>query len=116
MKIATLEPCLNCGACCASYRVSFYWAEADANGIADSMVEALTPVYSCLRGTNHSSPHCQALVGEVGKAVKCSMYEQRPSPCREVLAGDDKCQKARARHGLPALPTKTVTDSDKLAA
>ena len=108
------EPCLDCGACCASYRVSFYWAEAEENGIDDSMVEALTPVYSCLRGTNQSNPHCQALVGEVGKLVKCNMYAQRPSPCREVQVGDDKCQQARARHGLAALPYKTEKDSDKL--
>ena len=114
------EPCLDCGACCASYRVSFYSAEADVNGIADSMVQALTPVYSCLSGTNQSRPHCQALVGEVGKVVKCSMYEQRPSPCRELQPGDDKCQKARAKHGLAALPVPspvlTKKDSDKLAA
>jgi len=110
------EPCLDCGACCASYRVSFYWAEADANGIADSMIQALTPVYSCLAGTNQANPHCQALMGEVGKGVKCIMYEQRPSPCREVQAGDDKCQKARARHGLPALPVTLQKVSDKLAA
>lgn len=116
------EPCLDCGACCASFRVSFYSAEADAHGIADSMVQALTPVYSCLTGTNQASPHCQALMGEVGKGVKCTMYEQRPSPCREVQIGDDKCQKARSSHGLPALPVKPVKPvkpqmvSDKLTA
>ncbi|EEX7666747.1 YkgJ family cysteine cluster protein, partial [Escherichia coli] len=23
------NPCMTCGACCAFFRVSFYWAEAD---------------------------------------------------------------------------------------
>jgi hypothetical protein len=23
------NPCVSCGACCAHFRVSFYWAEAD---------------------------------------------------------------------------------------
>ena len=23
------NPCIECGACCAYYRASFYWAEAD---------------------------------------------------------------------------------------
>ncbi|HBP8873638.1 TPA: YkgJ family cysteine cluster protein, partial [Escherichia coli] len=23
------NPCMRCGACCAFFRVSFYWAEAD---------------------------------------------------------------------------------------
>ncbi|MFZ6733871.1 YkgJ family cysteine cluster protein [Undibacterium sp. Ji42W] len=114
------EPCLDCGACCASYRVSFYSAEADIYGIADTMVQALTPVYSCLSGTNQSKPHCQALLGEVGKVVKCSMYEQRPSPCQEVQPGDDKCQNARAKHGLVSLQVLGTVpikkDSDKLVA
>ncbi|MFZ6742105.1 YkgJ family cysteine cluster protein [Undibacterium sp. JH2W] len=98
------DPCLDCGACCASYRVSFYWAEADSLGIPDAMIEKLTPLHACLKGTNQALPHCQALSGEVGKAVKCNMYVNRPSPCRELQIGDDKCLRARARYGLPELP------------
>lgn len=108
IDIATLEPCLNCGACCATYRVSFYWAEADALAIPDQMVEAITPLYACLAGTNQARPRCQALTGEVGQAVKCSMYLQRPSPCHELQAGDEKCNRARAKHGLPALQANTL--------
>ena len=26
-QIATPDACMTCGACCANYRVSFYWAE-----------------------------------------------------------------------------------------
>ena len=26
---AWVHPCLSCGACCAHFRASFYWAEAD---------------------------------------------------------------------------------------
>lgn len=33
----------------------------------------------------------------------CSVYPQRPSPCREVQPGDEKCNKARDRHGLDPL-------------
>ena len=27
------NPCLSCGACCMTYRVSFYWGDADARGL-----------------------------------------------------------------------------------
>ncbi len=40
----------------------------------------------------------------------CSIYEQRPSPCREFAPlaahgrrGDQACDDARRRHGLPRL-------------
>ncbi len=26
------NPCINCGACCAYFRVSFYWAESTEGG------------------------------------------------------------------------------------
>lgn len=98
------NPCMSCGACCASYRVSFYWAEAAERGLDEALIERVAPLYSCMAGTYSKAPRCQALRGEVGGAVSCSAYAQRPSPCREVTAGDAKCLAARARHGLPPLP------------
>lgn len=68
-QVATPDECLRCGACCAHFRVSFYWAEAEV--IDEHLVEPLTPVYSCMRGTNQPEPRCQALTGEIGKEVGC---------------------------------------------
>lgn len=95
------NPCLDCGACCANFRVSFYWAEAE--GLPEELVEPLTPLMACMRGTNSKAPRCAALQGEVGGEVACTVYERRTSPCREVQAGDAKCLQARAAHGLVAL-------------
>jgi Fe-S-cluster containining protein len=92
--------CQRCGACCAAYRVSFYWAEAEVLGLPPDLVQPLTPVLACLAGTNQAQPHCAALDGRVGESVACRAYAQRPSPCRELQAGDDQCRRARARHGL----------------
>jgi uncharacterized protein len=75
-------------------------------GLAEDCTEKLTPWLSCMAGTNVKSPHCQALVGEIGQAVSCRVYAQRPSPCREVLPGDEKCLQARARYQLPPLPAE----------
>jgi uncharacterized protein len=95
--------CQQCGACCASFRVSFYWAEAAERGLPDELLEKLNAHLANLKGTNQPQPRCHALQGEVGENVTCVAYSQRPSPCREVEPGDAKCNTARARHGLPPL-------------
>lgn len=100
-------PCLDCGACCMSYRVSFYWAEAQARGLPVVLTEQLTPFLACMAGTNADRPHCAALQGTIGGPVACSIYAQRPAPCRELQPGDDKCRRARGRHGLSPLHLPT---------
>lgn len=100
---ASPSPCLSCGACCASFRVSFYWAEAEALGLPEELVEMVNHHYSCMAGTNSSTPYCLALQGDIGVLVACSVYASRPSPCHEVQSGDAQCQKARQKHALPQL-------------
>ena len=97
------NPCVRCGACCAAFRVSFYWAEAVERGLPETLYEPLTPALACMKGTNSKAPRCIALNGEVGQQVSCTAYEHRTSPCHEVQPGDAQCQKARARHDLPPL-------------
>ncbi len=97
------NPCQQCGACCSNFRVSFYWSEA-ARALPENLTEKLNPWMSCMAGTNQDAPRCRALQGEVGTEVSCGIYEHRPSPCREVRPGDEKCATARARHGLAPLP------------
>jgi Fe-S-cluster containining protein len=101
--------CQTCGACCAKYRVSFYWAEADdgPDGADDrgarvpaALTEPLTPHLRCMRGTSSKTPRCIALEGDIGRSVGCGIYDQRPSVCREVMPGDPQCLKARAEHGI----------------
>ena len=104
MSASNDNPCLSCGACCMAFRVSFYWAEADARGLPADLTEQLNPHYLCMAGTNAREPRCVALHETPGGGVACGVYEQRPEPCREVQVGDDKCLRARARHGLPPLP------------
>ena len=102
---------MNCGACCAMYRVSFYWAEAnDAPGgwVPVDTTEQLTPTMRCMRGTSSKTPRCEQLQGEIPGAL-CGIYENRPSVCRELEPYDaegkptDQCKRARAVYGLPEL-------------
>ena len=100
MSTRTLNVCQQCGACCAHFRVSFYWAEAVQRGLPHPSIERVNVHLMCMVGTNQPLPHCHALRGEVGKQVACDLYPARPSPCREIQPGDEKCNQARAGHGL----------------
>ena len=104
------NPCVSCGACCAHFRVSFYWGEADEapGGIVPSaLTERVNSHMSCMKGTQDRPPRCVALSGEVGNQVVCTIYEFRPSPCREFDMYEPdgtvnpRCEKLRASLGLP---------------
>lgn len=98
------QACRRCGACCAAFRVSFHWLEQQALGLPDAHVEPVGPHRVAMRGTHAKAPRCVALEGTVGEAVRCTEYPRRPSPCREVTPGDERCTTARARLGLAPLP------------
>lgn len=109
---STNNPCIPCGACCASFRVDFAREELQSEGgcVPDGLAIELTDTLARMRGTDHARPRCAALVGTVGQAAGCGIYEWRPGPCREfglrapMGIGDEACARARARHGLPPLP------------
>ncbi|TGD74862.1 YkgJ family cysteine cluster protein [Mangrovimicrobium sediminis] len=109
--MSSTSPCLTCGACCAFFRVSFYWGETQGagGGVPDNLTEQCGPLRSCMSGTNNPAPRCTALLGDVGGAVRCTIYDNRPSPCRDFQrSGEDgqenaDCDRARAAHGLPPL-------------
>ena len=97
-QLVTPDSCLNCGACCAHFRVSFYWSEG--LNLPEHYTEPLTAVYSCMAGTNQAQSRCVALQGEVGVGVSCSVYKARSSSCKDVQAGDNQCNKARAAYKM----------------
>src|SRR5690554_1189794 len=80
------NPCQSCSACCAYFRVSFYWSEAEpklGGTVPVELTEKLDHFRSCMKGTDQTQPRCVALEGTIGQAVNCTIYEQRPTPCRE---------------------------------
>ena len=105
------QACQSCGACCASFRVSFYWGETDAapgGSVPVALTTAITPHRVAMRGTEQQPVHCVALLGRVGQQVSCAIYAQRSSTCREFSAGDERCADARQRHGLPPLSAAQI--------
>lgn len=105
------NPCLSCGACCASFRVDFDRSELLSEGgcVPDGLTVELTGRLVRMRGTDHAQPRCAAFTGQVGLKASCGIHEWRPAPCREfgerapMGIGDDACTRARARHGLAPL-------------
>lgn len=107
------NPCLRCGACCASFRVDFAreeWAGAGGFGfVPEGLAEPISEHLCRMRGTDHAQPRCAALIGRIGEAARCAIHEWRPSPRREfglrapLGIGDEACDRARRRHGLAPL-------------
>ncbi len=85
METEKPNPCVTCGACCALYRASFYWAEADDAGgtVPVELTDKLNDFRRVMRGTDQPNPRCIALVGTIGQHIYCSIYEKRASVCRD---------------------------------
>lgn len=104
--------CTRCGACCTNP------ATNTAEGFVDYVeVRAGEPllrradllkkyVVANASGERHlrldASGRCLALLGGLGKRVRCAMYAHRPHGCRRVQAGDAECLRVRADRGLSA--------------
>ncbi|MCF4997992.1 YkgJ family cysteine cluster protein [Pseudomonas syringae] len=109
--MSEVSPCLNCGACCSHFRVSFFWGECTSAGgiVPDELVTQITPSRVAMIGTDCKPVRCTALTGEVGSTVQCSIYEKRSSTCREFEASWESgehnvdCDAARAAFGLAPL-------------
>jgi Fe-S-cluster containining protein len=111
--------CLSCGACCAYYRASFYWGEAEdsnAGGVPLAMTKKLNDFRLVMKGTEGSHPRCIALKGFIGRRVRCSIYAQRPSICRKFRPAwqnhtpNLRCDKARRAWGLQPLTPDSWLD------
>ena len=104
-----MSVCQSCGACCASFRVDFHPAElaggafAWGAGVPKEMTVPVTAAIVRMIGTDTAAPRCVALAGEIGREVGCTIYEGRPSPCREFDIEHAACNRARQRCGLPPL-------------
>lgn len=116
------NPCLNCGACCAHFRVSFYCGEInDGQGgsVPPELTTQIGPLRACMKGTEHGGARCIALRGGLGQpGIHCAIYTLRPSTCRDFPAWEvdgspnPDCQRLRMKIGLPPLPPLINEDDD----
>ena len=115
----SVNPCLNCGACCAFYRASFYWMEADVftpGGVPQELTRKLNDFRLAMKGMSGSSPRCIALSGFIGRKVECRIYERRSSACRDFEPSwqnnspNPDCDRARRAWGLEPLKPESWFD------
>ena len=105
------HPCQTCGACCAFFRVSFHWSETleVSHKVPEELTLQLNPYINVMKGTESLTPRCISLEGEVGGKNRCTIYENRPQPCRSFSASyedgtnHESCDRARASKGLSPL-------------
>ncbi len=89
----------------------------------DQLVEQVGPHLVAMIGTTAKPARCVSLLGDVGAGVRCTMYENRSSSCREFAASwedgqhNPRCDAARAAHGLPPLtpPLQPELSPDRVA-
>lgn len=104
-----MSVCQSCGACCVSFRVDFHPVElaggafAWGAGVPPAMTVPVTANIVRMAGTDAPEARCVALAGKVGEQVNCTIYDGRPSPCREFDTEHAACNRARQRCGLAAL-------------
>jgi len=120
MAVEFKNPCIQCGACCACFRASFYWAECDdvsEGGVPVHLTVPFGPFRCRMIGTAGSNPRCVALIGEIGVAVRCSIYQNRSSVCRDFIPsfensfGNPDCDKARMKWNLlPLTPVDWLNE------
>ena len=105
-----INPCVSCGACCALFKVVFDQNETDAyrgDGVPVQYTVRVDSTLCAMRGTETRNKRCAALEGQVTYRVRCTIYNQRPSCCRDFRASWEKdivnpiCNRARAVYGLP---------------
>ncbi len=87
--------CVTCGACCDFDPV---WPRFSLETDAELDLIPAALVADHLGGMRCTGNRCDALKGEVGKQVYCSIYEVRPQICHACEPGDDACLMAREHH------------------
>lgn len=101
------SPCAGCGACCRHYRVSFYHGELDSQPggcVPAELAAQITPFRACMKGTESGGGRCVALQDD----MRCGIYAQRPSVCREFAAImpdgslNPECVRLRELQGIAA--------------
>ncbi|MDG2523910.1 YkgJ family cysteine cluster protein [Stenotrophomonas sp. HITSZ_GD] len=106
------HPCLSCGACCAHFRVSLHWSEAEPSlggRVPIELTDALRAHERVMRGTSQARPRCIALEADIGRYSRCTIHARRPAVCAQVPASLEfgersrQCDESRAAHGLPPL-------------
>jgi uncharacterized protein len=109
---AATPECLSCGACCFGRIERYVAVSGDDHARLGAAADALTVFLDNRCYMRMHDGHCAALRVESEGRFVCSVYEQRPSVCRELARGGPACAAERAqkheRARAALLPLLTV--------
>lgn len=91
--------CVACGRCCHHRPETVTLLEADEIRMGEPLLTRLTVLHDrppFFRFVKNDGEACAALDRSVAGNYPCSIYEVRPSGCREVDAGSPACLEARS--------------------
>lgn len=101
--------CVTCGACCLNpdeNRAEGYlwYLEVRDTKLLEKPELAKKHVVYDPDGVPHlrldPAGRCVALLGKIGKQVRCTIYALRPKGCRMLEAGEPRCLQARRERGI----------------
>ncbi|MCC6751538.1 MAG: YkgJ family cysteine cluster protein [Deltaproteobacteria bacterium] len=106
------DDCLRCGACCVNSAENRATSYRDLLEVTPKDRELLKRP-DALRRHTVTNPagelhlklvgddqRCSALLGALGRSVRCAIYALRPGCCRRVQPGDAECLARRREHSL----------------
>jgi Fe-S-cluster containining protein len=111
MPRSALVDCQRCGACCCNPQLNRaleyfdYVAVRSNDAILKKARLARRFIVLDAAGEPHmrldqTGERCAALRGTVGRSVECGIYEDRPTPCRTMEPGSERCFAARRDYGI----------------
>ena len=90
-----LPECLRCGACCFSKLATYVRVTGDDHARLADDAERVTVFEGNRCYMRMTDGHCAALVLAPSGEFFCSVYEHRPSVCRELARGSSACAAER---------------------
>jgi Fe-S-cluster containining protein len=99
--------CQACGACCRTFDVWLMDTDLDRFERAPHLLSLTVIAPGTAAGQwrfmrrEQSTGQCTALEGGL-RSCRCTIYEDRPTLCRDFQAGSEDCLDARRRHGIDA--------------
>ena len=111
-----IPDCAECGACCGAFvRVPLdpgsKMAESDTWQVK-ARVSNCDVVVDRFIKRRKGDLACSKLIGAVGEASRCGIYDDRPRTCRTFEAGSDRCHAIRRAYGIePFLTLEQMSEA-----
>lgn len=94
-----MSDCLSCGTCCFSELAEYVRVTGDDHARLGERASDLVGFDGTRAFMRMAHGHCAALVVEPDGRFVCSVYERRPTTCRELERGSPQCEAEIALKG-----------------